>query len=152
MRIDKITIRNYKSFNESSELEFTSGFNIIAGQNNTGKTALLETLGLRFNGNPHRSLITMPNRDTLVDPSSTVDISVSMSGEESASILAAQGPDAQFSFALPRYPTAFSRQIGYLQNDEPNVVRLVRWIFEQKQQTFTVRVAKSAASETWAPP
>jgi AAA15 family ATPase/GTPase len=108
VRIDKVTIRNYKSFNEPQELGFTSGFNIIAGQNNTGKTALLEALGLRFNSNPHRSLRTMPNRDTVVDPSSTVDISITMSGEESASILAAQGPDAQFSFALPRYPTAFS--------------------------------------------
>ncbi len=53
MRIAKIKIRNYKSFRESGELEFTSGFNIIAGQNNTGKTALLEALGLRFNPNPH---------------------------------------------------------------------------------------------------
>src|ERR1700674_3960075 len=75
MRITKLKIRNYKSFYESPDLEFTSGFNIIAGQNNTGKTALLEALGLNFGPNPHRTLKTVPTRNTIVDPESSVDVS-----------------------------------------------------------------------------
>jgi len=149
VRIAKIKIRNYKSFKESQELELTSGFNIIAGQNNTGKTALLEALSLKFNKNPHRSLSTMPSRDTILEPSSSVDISIAISREELASILAAQGPNVQLSFAVPRYPSNFSKECGYTANDEANVARLVQWVLDQQQQTLTVRIEKGP-TETWA--
>jgi predicted ATPase len=152
VRIDKITIRNYKSFRESEELKFTSGFNIVAGQNNTGKTALLQALGLRFDSNPHRSLSMMPTRGTAVDPKSTVDISVAMTREELASVLASQVPGTQYSFALPRHPTHFSGALGYTQNDSASVVRLVQWTLDREGQAFTVRVAKGPPEgEIWAP-
>jgi energy-coupling factor transporter ATP-binding protein EcfA2 len=148
VRIAKIKIRNYKSFRESPELEFTSAFNIIAGQNNTGKTALLEALGLRFSPNPHRSVVTMPTRDSIVDPVSSVDISVSVSREELGRIIAAIGPDARHSFPLPLFPTEFSRGIGYANNEADSVKRLVQWVLDREEQTFTVRLAKGQA-ETW---
>jgi len=46
---------NYKSFADSGVLTLKPGFNILTGQNNAGKTALLEGMGLRFPGRPHRS-------------------------------------------------------------------------------------------------
>ena len=148
MRIAKIKIRNYKSFRESEELELTSGFNIIAGQNNTGKTALLEALSLRFNPNAHRSLVTMPARDAVIDAVSSVDISVSVSREELGRIIAALGPDATLSFPLPLFPTDFSRAIGYANNEWNNVRRLVQWVLDREEQTFAVRLTKGR-SETW---
>jgi predicted ATPase len=152
VRIEKIKIRNYKSFRESQDLAFTSGFNIVAGQNNTGKTALLEALSLRFNSNPHRSLNTMPTRETAVEPSSTVDISVTMTRDELAGLFASQGPDAQYSFALPSYQTSFSRERGYTQNDNASIVRLVQWILDQEEQAFAIRISKGQGpTETWAP-
>lgn len=60
MFISKFQLGNYKSFNNPPALEFRPGFNIITGQNNAGKTALLEALGLTWAGNPHRSLNTVP--------------------------------------------------------------------------------------------
>lgn len=55
MYLSKIRIEDYKSFRDSGEIEFKPGINIIVGQNNSGKTALLEALSLKFENKPHRS-------------------------------------------------------------------------------------------------
>ena len=60
MYITKFQIIDYKSFLRSQELHLTPGFNVIVGQNNVGKTALVEALSLRFNNKPHRSVRTLP--------------------------------------------------------------------------------------------
>src|SRR5260221_6590667 len=60
MYINKFRLTNYKSYSDSGEVEFKPGFNIIVGQNNAGKTALLEALTLQFNGIPHRTIETVP--------------------------------------------------------------------------------------------
>ncbi len=60
MYITKFQIIDYKSFLRSQELHLTPGFNVIVGQNNVGKTALVEALGLRFKNEPHRSVRTLP--------------------------------------------------------------------------------------------
>ena len=93
----------------------------------------------------------MPSRDTVVEPSSDVDIAITLSREELASILSAQGPDAQHSFALPKYPTDFSQKIGYSQNDFGSINRLVLWLLDLKEQTFVVRIARGQQGETFAP-
>ena len=67
MHISKFQLFNYKSFQDSGLLEFTQGINIIVGQNNAGKTALLEALTLNFQDIPHRSI------ETLKSPLSTLD-------------------------------------------------------------------------------
>ena len=51
MYISKFQILNFKSYRDSTEIEFKPGFNIITGKNNAGKTALLEALTLRFGAN-----------------------------------------------------------------------------------------------------
>jgi len=57
MLINKLRIINYKSFEDSGWIEFTSGFNVVAGKNSSGKTALLEALRLTDNNShPHLSL------------------------------------------------------------------------------------------------
>ncbi|SRR5258708_3011273 len=61
MYITKFQIIDYKSFLRSQELLLTPGFNVIVGQNNVGKTALVEALSLQFNNKPHRSVRTLPH-------------------------------------------------------------------------------------------
>ncbi|MGD1713095.1 ATP-dependent nuclease [Dapis sp. BLCC M172] len=56
MYISKFQILNYKSFRDSGWLEFQPGINIIVGTNNSGKTALLESLGLEFKDNPYLNI------------------------------------------------------------------------------------------------
>jgi recombinational DNA repair ATPase RecF len=60
MYISKFQVFNYKSYRESPEIEFKRGFNVITGQNNAGKTALLEALPLQFEANPHRTVASVP--------------------------------------------------------------------------------------------
>lgn len=62
MRISSFKIVNYKSFLETDEIKLTSGFNVIVGRNNVGKTALAEALSLQYGDKPHRSLETIPYR------------------------------------------------------------------------------------------
>src|SRR5260370_16965811 len=76
MYIAKFQIKNYKSFLSPQEISLTSGFNVVVGQNNAGKTALVEALSLRFDSKYHLSMKTSPNPGVLLhDPfTSTVQI------------------------------------------------------------------------------
>ncbi|MEQ9237099.1 AAA family ATPase [Coleofasciculus sp. E2-BRE-01] len=82
MYLAKFRLYNYKSFRDSGWLEFSPGINIIVGQNNSGKTALLEALTLNFENVPHRSLRTLPNSDSRLDDESRAAIIVSLSKAE----------------------------------------------------------------------
>ena len=61
MYISKFRVENYKSFSDSGEIEFKSGINIIVGQNNSGKTALLEVLSNKYEQITHKSEKMRPN-------------------------------------------------------------------------------------------
>lgn len=61
MFISKFRIKNYKSFYSTDDIEISTGINIITGQNNSGKTALLEMLSLKFSNKPHVSTKTKPS-------------------------------------------------------------------------------------------
>ncbi|MEK6639822.1 MAG: AAA family ATPase [Nitrospirota bacterium] len=87
MRICSFEIRNYKSFLEPRELTFEEGFNLIVGQNNVGKTALLEALSLRFMGKPHRSQLTAQNPTTVINPLSSALVKLAISGPELRELL-----------------------------------------------------------------
>src|SRR5436309_9611438 len=82
MYMASFKIENYKSFRSTPEIPLTPGFNVIVGQNNVGKTALVEALRLTFAQNQHRSLQTLPVRNTLVTGASTVTASLQLSREE----------------------------------------------------------------------
>ena len=49
MNIQSLHIKNFKNF-EDKKLEFAEGFNLIVGNNGTGKTALLEALSMGLGG------------------------------------------------------------------------------------------------------
>jgi AAA15 family ATPase/GTPase len=44
MKIETLKITNFKGFKESDEIKFGRRFNIIIGQNNAGKTSLIDAL------------------------------------------------------------------------------------------------------------
>lgn len=93
MYISRFELRNYKSFYEPKALNLQPGFNIITGQNNGGKTALLVTLGLNFLGNPHRSERTIPTPGATVNSVSWADVSITATPTEVLRVL--QRPTAQ---------------------------------------------------------
>ncbi len=74
MFIKDFQLFNYKSYLDSGKLEFTPGINIIVGRNNSGKTALLEALSLKFTNKIHKSLKALPDTSTLLTENSRVKI------------------------------------------------------------------------------
>jgi hypothetical protein len=100
MKLISFRLLNYKSFADSGELRFADGFNVIVGQNNAGKSALLQGISLRFDSNPHRSLITKPTPTSPVSPRSEARISIECAGGELRDLLLNRG--RQFLVALPQ--------------------------------------------------
>ena len=82
MHIMSFQIENYKSFRSTPEIPLSPGFNVIVGQNNVGKTALVEAVRLNFGAHPHRSLETVPVRNAPVPALSTVKVSLRLSRDE----------------------------------------------------------------------
>ena len=54
MKLDRITIKNFKSISPNGiEIGFKSGLVVLVGKNNAGKSNILEAAGLLFgNKNP----------------------------------------------------------------------------------------------------
>ena len=99
MYIAKVQIKNYKSFLSSQELNLTPGFNVVVGQNNAGKTALVEALGLHFDSKIHMSMKTVPSLGVLLHDSfnSSVQITFQLAEGEAEQLLI----NARGSFYLP---------------------------------------------------
>jgi hypothetical protein len=80
VRIRAFSVKNYKSFpdSEGGSGTLSEGINVIVGQNNAGKTALLEALTIRATDVQHRSLATHPVPEAVVHsrPSTTLDVTV----------------------------------------------------------------------------
>lgn len=102
MRICSFKIKNYKSFLDPRELTLEEGFNLIVGQNNVGKTALLEALSLGFMGKPHRSQLTAPSPTALINPLSSALVKLAVSGAELRELLLECG---EFTVPLPAQPS-----------------------------------------------
>lgn len=97
MRVLTAKIENYKGFS-SVNVRLGPGFNVIVGQNNVGKTALAEALGLRFLANPHRSRAAIPVPGTNPHPISSSELSVRLDEGELRRILVGEGLS---SFQVP---------------------------------------------------
>lgn len=92
MYFSEIVIENYKCFRLPTKLRLEKGINIIVGQNNVGKTSILEALELRFDRNLHQSYETYERNKRLKKNRSKVTVVFNLSREELIDILiSAQG-------------------------------------------------------------
>jgi len=55
MRLQSFEIRNYKSFGKTGKLAVAPARTLVVGGNNSGKSALLEGMSLKFSRHPHRT-------------------------------------------------------------------------------------------------
>ena len=53
MRIDKVNIENYKCFEGKFSIELNQGVNILVGDNEAGKSTILEVINLALTGILH---------------------------------------------------------------------------------------------------
>ncbi|MEO8613309.1 MAG: AAA family ATPase [Chloroflexota bacterium] len=69
-------------------MNLSPGFNVIVGQNNAGKTALVEALSLRYTNKPHITIQTKPTINSpIVDLSSRVIVRLGIQGAELTELL-----------------------------------------------------------------
>lgn len=93
MQISTFQLINYKSYRDSGELQFSKGFNVLVGQNNAGKSTLLEGLGLKFFSKPHKSLLVLPRSTSPVNSTSSAKVALTVTAEELKDVLlSAAGP------------------------------------------------------------
>lgn len=50
MKIEKLVLENYKSFKNRTEIKFNEGLNILVGDNEAGKSTILEAIHLCLSG------------------------------------------------------------------------------------------------------
>ena len=50
MNIEKVNIENYKCFGGKFSIEFNQGINILVGDNEAGKSTILEAINLALTG------------------------------------------------------------------------------------------------------
>ena len=83
MQIDSVTIENYKVFLDRQSIDFSPGFNLLVGSNNSGKTTVLDVLDLNVGLNdPHRSVKTIPLYGGATAPMSRFEVSIKTRYEE----------------------------------------------------------------------
>src|SRR5690349_13546033 len=99
MYLSSIRVFNYKSFVDSGTIELKPGINIIIGQNNAGKTALLEAISFSFKNIPHASLVSKPSKDTKIEKSSVANFEIKVISEELKKILKSHD---SLSFSIPK--------------------------------------------------
>src|SRR5260370_13503138 len=144
MYISEIQIGNYKSFHRPEPLNLELGFNVVIGQNNVGKTVLLECLRIDVVSKPHRSLKTLASVRDPIDPDSTFGITFSLSREELLKILEGNGDK---EFALPAI-TEFTRSVGCIDHSPESLKRLFESVLNQEQHTFKTLISTGTG---WLP-
>lgn len=82
MYLAGVNVENYKSFLKSGTIALKKGFNVIVGQNNVGKTALLQSLKNSTASVPHRSTRTAPDEETVLQKPSIFSGTIVISREE----------------------------------------------------------------------
>ena len=116
MRITKVKLDNYVCFHDAPEFELGPGINFVVGKNNSGKTALLDALTLHGRGEAHRSIETLPERNSAVEGEATTAHEVGYEFEEGEvlRLAEAQGGDFFFTTGLWRqdqnWNTSHARQ------------------------------------------
>jgi hypothetical protein len=132
--LSQVRVGNYKSFVDSNPLSLGPGVNVICGQNNAGKTALLEALDPSSQCNPHRSLITVPTPQTQPDPTSWVEMSFCVTRAQLLEFMREQAPRS-FTLPWPQPGSAFQQ----LNQHRDSVRAFVESFLGQTDFTFRLR-------------
>lgn len=79
MKLARLRVCGFQSFEDTGEIEFADGMNLIVGQNNSGKSALLRALQLGIADDRHRTPDKWATHE-LATP--TVDMVINFRGDE----------------------------------------------------------------------
>ncbi len=116
MYYTRIHIQNYKSFLNTGEIRISKGINLIIGQNNVGKTALLELLSGLSYSKPHLNAKQKPRAGSKIENSSfSAQLELLISSQELEHLIEDKSFDNTFVFhnKLIEYPN-----LGYVTQTE----------------------------------
>ncbi|WP_186116186.1 ATP-dependent nuclease [Burkholderia gladioli] len=83
MYINKVNISNYRSFAEFTEIPLQPGMNLLLGENNSGKSTILQALSLdSVEYEPHLSLKTKPSPSSIMRSEQQLSIDISIEKSE----------------------------------------------------------------------
>ncbi len=136
MKITRFQVRNFKSFLDSGEVALKPGFNVITGQNSAGKTSMLEAMGLRFVGAPHRSLRTVPVPAAAFSQESVVDIEFSVERQELFYMMG----NGQYPLPAPEPGFAIPGNSPYRPRQNEN--RLLAWLSHEAEFKLALRIPR----------
>lgn len=140
MYISKFQLNNYKSFLRTAELQFQPGFNIVTGQNNVGKTSLLEALQLQnfSEDRSHRSLANAtPATATVSRPWAYVTIAATRDEIQSAIGHAR----THLSIPIARPPGGWPFPAGNNLENPGFPQELINWVFSHPTIEFAYKVS-----------
>ena len=144
MHIADVEIRNYKSFLSSGVFRLEKGFNIVTGQNNAGKSALLEALGLQFPAAPHSTLKSKPRVSTSLKSDSSVTLTFVVDRDEVYDAIFV--PNTEFCLPLPSNPQSY----GITNHISPQpIVQFATVVLSQPRLEFNVMKSASTHGEKW---
>jgi energy-coupling factor transporter ATP-binding protein EcfA2 len=129
LKITSVRVKNYKSYRDSGLLKLYTGFNLITGQNNAGKTALLEAISLTFENRPHRSSFTMPVPESVIDAQSSVDICMEVEGAEFNDTVLI--PGASFQIPAPVHGTSINSVTQFTHPNVSTMTEVLEWILSR---------------------
>jgi hypothetical protein len=98
MYLKRINVRNYSSFKETGQIDFAPGINIVVGQNNSGKSALLRVFDREIADDRHRNHEEW-REERLERPEIHLDIETS--GEEIKGSILRRGGQFHWPFLPP---------------------------------------------------
>jgi hypothetical protein len=148
MYISRFKVTNFKSYRESAPLEFSSGLNLIVGQNNAGKSALLEALSLNPPSNPHRSPLTMMFEGAPPLQRSAIDVSFSITRTELLEMMASL-PGTTFILPYPQDGSEFAESIHFVDDSPASHARLAEAFLSPEK--YTVQLTRdSAETVNWS--
>ena len=149
MYISRFQLHNHKCFYEPPELQLEPGFNILTGQNNTGKTDLLKALSLIDAFDPHRSLKTIPTPGAQPEQVSWLDVSFLLTKDELAEIANVQGK--KFYIPYPHRDTGLYQSFGF-GSQHPSFEEFFKFVFSRESLTFKVQLLKEGNNQRWIIP
>jgi predicted ATP-dependent endonuclease of OLD family len=100
MHFNEIEIENYKCFWHPTKIKLEKGINIVVGQNNVGKTSILDALSLKFSVAPHINIETFPNPEQPPQNLSVVTATFTISYDELLDLFVRVQGDREFNLPL----------------------------------------------------
>jgi hypothetical protein len=137
MYISRFQILNYKSYLKTAEIEFRPGFNVVTGQNNAGKTGLLDALTLQFEANPHRSVKTIPYPGAVPPNTSVVRFALRFDRKELLRLIG----DGEQRF-LPRPVSGFRWSSGSYDGSPASTDAFLKWLSGHDDYRVAVQLTK----------